>query len=79
VAGVRLFDAFRGPHWTLLALGGAPAPDPGGRIRVVRGPAPRMYGPGLYLVRPDGHVGWAADTAAGLPDYLARFGLCRRA
>ncbi|GHC68000.1 FAD-dependent oxidoreductase [Streptomyces violaceochromogenes] len=79
VAGVRLFDAFRGPHWTLLALGGAPAPDPGGRIRVVRGPAPGTYGPGLYLVRPDGHVGWAADTAAGLPDYLARFGLCRRA
>ncbi|MFD5334845.1 FAD-dependent oxidoreductase [Streptomyces hawaiiensis] len=76
VAGVRLFDAFRGPHWTLLALGGAQAPDPGGRIRVVQGPAPRTYGPGLYLVRPDGYVGWAADTAAGLPDYLARFGRC---
>ncbi|MEU2538591.1 FAD-dependent oxidoreductase [Streptomyces iakyrus] len=76
VAGVRLFDAFRGPHWTLLALGGAPAPDPGGRIRVVRGPAPGTYGPGLYLVRPDGYVGWAADTAAGLPDYLALFGRC---
>ncbi|MER5572802.1 FAD-dependent oxidoreductase [Streptomyces massasporeus] len=74
VAGVRLFDAFRGPHWTLLALGDAQAPDLGARIPVVRGPAPGAYGPGLYLVRPDGYVGWAGDTAAGLPEYLARFG-----
>ncbi|MEU3487585.1 FAD-dependent oxidoreductase [Streptomyces massasporeus] len=74
VAGVRLFDAFRGPHWTLLALGDAQAPDLGVRIPVVRGPAPGAYGPGLYLVRPDGYVGWAGDTAAGLPEYLARFG-----
>ncbi|GAA2528323.1 FAD-dependent oxidoreductase [Streptomyces levis] len=77
VAGIRLFDAFRGPHWTLLTLGdGAPAvPDPGARIRVVRGPAPGPYAPGLYLVRPDGYLGWAGDTAAGLPAHLARFGL----
>ncbi|MFH9587690.1 FAD-dependent oxidoreductase [Streptomyces luteogriseus] len=75
VAGVRLFDAFRGPHWTLLALGDAQAPDLGARIPVVRGPAPGAYGPGLYLVRPDGYVGWAGDTAAGLAEYLARFGL----
>ncbi|MFE6196652.1 FAD-dependent oxidoreductase [Streptomyces sp. NPDC057838] len=77
VAGVRLFDAFRGPHWTLLALGGdAPAvPGSGPRIRVVRGPAPGPYAPGLYLVRPDGYLGWAGDTAAGLPGHLARFGL----
>ncbi|MEU1313765.1 FAD-dependent oxidoreductase [Streptomyces tibetensis] len=74
VAGLRLFDAFRGPHWTLLALGDTQAPDLGARIPVVRGPAPAVYGPGLYLVRPDGHVGWAGDTAAGLPDHLARFG-----
>jgi 2-polyprenyl-6-methoxyphenol hydroxylase-like FAD-dependent oxidoreductase len=74
VAGVRLFDAFRGPHWTLLALGDVEAPEPDGRTRLVRGPAPGTYGPGLYLVRPDGYVGWAGDTPAGLPDYLARFG-----
>ena len=74
VAGVRLFDAFRGPHWTLLALGDVQAPDLGARIPVVRGPAPGAYGPGLYLVRPDGYVGWAGDTAAGLPEYLVRFG-----
>ncbi|MFF4981581.1 FAD-dependent oxidoreductase [Streptomyces sp. NPDC001046] len=75
VDGVRLFDAFRGPHWTLLALGGAEAPRLGTRIRVVRGPAPAAYGPGLFLVRPDGYVGWAGGTAAGLADYLAPLGL----
>ena len=46
----------------------------GARIPVVTGAAPGAYGPGVYLVRPDGYVGWAGDTAAGLPEYLARFG-----
>ena len=64
-----------GPHWTLLALVGAEAPAPTARIRVVRGPAPAAYGPGLYLVRPDGYVGWAGDTATGLAEYLALVGL----
>ncbi|EFL34435.1 pentachlorophenol 4-monooxygenase [Streptomyces viridochromogenes DSM 40736] len=77
VAGVRLFDAFRGPHWTLLALGGAQAPDDvKAPVHVVRGPAPGTYGPGLFLVRPDGYVGWAGDSPAGLPEYLTRFGRC---
>jgi hypothetical protein len=30
-APLRLFDLFRGPHFTLLALGGAPLPSLGGR------------------------------------------------
>ncbi|WP_436851254.1 FAD-dependent monooxygenase [Streptomyces asoensis] len=30
---------------------------------------------GVYLVRPDGYVGWAGDTAEGLGAYRARFGL----
>ncbi|MCX5050604.1 FAD-dependent oxidoreductase [Streptomyces sp. NBC_00474] len=74
IEGVRLFDALRGPHWTLVALG----TDSPGRgvesVRVVRGPAQEPYGKGLFLVRPDGYVGWAGDSAAGLPEYLARFG-----
>ncbi|MFH9043146.1 FAD-dependent oxidoreductase [Streptomyces sp. NPDC017966] len=73
VDGVRLFDAFRGPHWTLLALGTS-APAPSAAVRLVHGPAHRTYGTGLFLVRPDGYVGWAGDTPAGLPEYLARFG-----
>ncbi len=75
VNGVRLFDAFRGPHWTLLALG-ADAPDAavGPAVRVVRGGPHGAYGTGLFLVRPDGYVGWAGDTPEGLGSYLDRFG-----
>ncbi|RSO04490.1 pentachlorophenol monooxygenase [Streptomyces sp. WAC 05379] len=74
LGGVRLFDAFRGPHWTLLAVG-VEAPELPGPVGVVRGPAQESYGKGLFLVRPDGYVGWAGDTADGLPRYLARAGL----
>ncbi|MFG2603681.1 FAD-dependent monooxygenase [Streptomyces sp. NPDC048514] len=71
VDGVRLFDTFRGPHWTLL---GAPAPAPGVRALPA---APESYGTGVFLIRPDGYVGWAGGTAAGADAYLARFGLRR--
>ncbi|KAK1181359.1 FAD-dependent monooxygenase [Streptomyces sp. NBS 14/10] len=87
----RLFDAFRGPHFTLLALGdtelppvranfvhtyriGGPAGrpghllDPDGHIRAGYGER------GLFLVRPDGYIGFAADGEAGLRDYLAGLG-----
>jgi 2-polyprenyl-6-methoxyphenol hydroxylase-like FAD-dependent oxidoreductase len=74
VDGVRLFDAFRGPHWTLLALGTGAPPVPES-VPVVRGPGHGAYGTGLFLVRPDGYVGWAGEDAAGLGGYLARFGL----
>ncbi|MFS4094511.1 FAD-dependent monooxygenase [Streptomyces sp. AF1A] len=70
VAGVRLFDAFRGPHWTLLGAATAPAAG----IRALPS-APGSYGPGVFLVRPDGYVGWAGETADGLGAYLARVGL----
>jgi 2-polyprenyl-6-methoxyphenol hydroxylase-like FAD-dependent oxidoreductase len=77
IGDVRLFDAFRGPHWTLLALD-AEAPDLGAEsVHVVRGPAQVPYGKGLFLVRPDGYVGWAGAWAGGLTEYLARFGLGR--
>ncbi|MFD5364359.1 FAD-dependent oxidoreductase [Streptomyces tendae] len=76
VDGVRLFDAFRGPHWTLLALGvDAPGSAVGAAVPVVRGGAHGAYGTGLFLVRPDGYVGWAGDTPEGLGAYLGRFGL----
>ncbi|GAA4998268.1 FAD-dependent oxidoreductase [Streptomyces hyderabadensis] len=76
VDGVRLFDAFRGPHWTLLALGvEAPGSGVGAAVRVVQGGPHGAYGTGLFLVRPDGYVGWASDTPEGLDAYLGRFGL----
>ncbi|MFG2359631.1 FAD-dependent monooxygenase [Streptomyces sp. NPDC048521] len=65
VDGVRLFDAFRGPHWTVL----------GAAVTGLRSlPAPPSYGPGVYLVRPDGYVGWAGETTQGLREYAARTG-----
>lgn len=73
VHGTRLFDAFRGPHWTLLALG-TDAPEPPTGVRLVTGPSHRTYGTGLFLVRPDGYVGWTGNTSDGLGAYLARFG-----
>ncbi|MGW1763979.1 FAD-dependent monooxygenase [Streptomyces sp. NPDC002073] len=84
-AGVRLFDAFQGPHWTLLTVGSAES-DPatgttargeGGlpSVRTVRIPSYGAYGDGVFLIRPDGHIGWAGDTADGAARYAARFGL----
>ncbi|MER6274112.1 FAD-dependent monooxygenase [Streptomyces sp. NPDC001797] len=65
--GVRMFDAFRGPHWTLLA------PEPVAGLGGL--PAPESYGPGVFLIRPDGYVGWAGETAEGLRTYAARTGM----
>ncbi|NUS02277.1 MAG: hypothetical protein HOV97_06900 [Nonomuraea sp.] len=66
----RMFDLLRGPHFTLLS------PDPA--PRVPNGPEVRAYAPaepygGLRhtLVRPDGYVGIATDSARELADYLA--------
>ncbi|MDF3144397.1 MULTISPECIES: FAD-dependent oxidoreductase [unclassified Streptomyces] len=76
VEDVRLFDAFRGPHWTVVAVGGAEAAGLPDTVRVVRGGrAQEAYGTGLFLVRPDGYVGWAGDQAAGVVAYLGRFGV----
>lgn len=72
--GTRLFDAFRGPHWTLLAVG-TDDPLPAVAAPVVRIPAYEAYGTGVFLVRPDGYLGWAGSTPDGLADYAARHGL----
>jgi len=106
----RLFDAFRGPQMTVLALGDTEAPGgaeasgdteaPGGaeppapnrasvRTYRVGGPAPDLLDPdghirdgygdqGVFVIRPDGHVGYTADHAADHADemagYLTRLG-----
>jgi 2-polyprenyl-6-methoxyphenol hydroxylase-like FAD-dependent oxidoreductase len=71
--GVRLFDAFRGPHWTLLAVGTDAELPPldGDLVRTVRIPAYEVYGTGVFLVRPDGYLAWAGETADGVAGYLA--------
>ncbi|WP_411081982.1 FAD-dependent monooxygenase [Streptomyces sp. cmx-18-6] len=73
----RLFDVFRGAHFTLLALGtDAGLPTAGdASVRTYRGPACEAYGDGLFLVRPDGYIGWAGEDASGLTAYAERLGL----
>ncbi|MER7706246.1 FAD-dependent monooxygenase [Kitasatospora sp. NPDC097605] len=75
--GRRLFELFRGPHVTVLAIGHPLPPLPAGvrGARVDGGVAERAYGRGLFVVRPDGYLGLATHDPADLPGYLARFGL----
>ncbi|MFD7014033.1 FAD-dependent monooxygenase [Streptomyces sp. NPDC059928] len=76
--GGRVFDLLRGPHFTLLAFA-TPAPTiTSARVRVHELGAYEAYGRGLFLVRPDGYIGWAGQDAAGLHDYLARVGVTER-
>ncbi|WP_255956159.1 FAD-dependent monooxygenase [Streptomyces odontomachi] len=76
--GTRLFDVFRGPHWTLLAVGTGTALPPAAAlpttVRTHRAPAYEPYGTGVFLIRPDGYVGWAGVTADGLVEHLAGYG-----
>lgn len=77
----RLFDVFRGPHFTLLAVGtDAELPEfAGPRTKVHRMDAYEAYGKGLFLIRPDGYIGWAGEDTAGLVEYAAPLGLCPEA
>jgi 2-polyprenyl-6-methoxyphenol hydroxylase-like FAD-dependent oxidoreductase len=76
--GVRLFGAFQGPHWTLLAVGtDADLPTLSAAVRTVRIPSYEAYGTGVFLVRPDGYVGWEGATAEGLAEYAARVGVAQ--
>ncbi|MEV6672208.1 FAD-dependent monooxygenase [Streptomyces sp. NPDC051162] len=82
-APVRLFDAFRGPHFTLLDLTGqAPGLPSAARMRTCRvggpeadlvdtdGHAKSAYGTGLFVIRPDGYVGLATDDPADVREYV---------
>ncbi|WP_028921712.1 FAD-dependent monooxygenase [Pseudonocardia acaciae] len=71
--GRRLFDVFRGPHFTLLAFGGAAADGfdlP--VVRVARSEAYDVAGSALVLVRPDGYIGVITESVQTVRDYLGR-------
>jgi 2-polyprenyl-6-methoxyphenol hydroxylase-like FAD-dependent oxidoreductase len=81
----RLFDLFRGPHWTLLAFGEAPGisvhtvvrpgePTEGLAVVDVHGHVRAGYGVPdgtVVLVRPDGYVGLVATAVEQVEEYWA--------
>jgi 2-polyprenyl-6-methoxyphenol hydroxylase-like FAD-dependent oxidoreductase len=72
---VRLFDLFRGTHFTLLAFGMDYRPADSSLVQTCRiCEAPRAYGirhPALVLVRPDGYIALITRDAKKVCDYLA--------
>ncbi|OKI61180.1 pentachlorophenol monooxygenase [Streptomyces sp. MJM1172] len=77
-AGRRLFDAFRGPHWTLLTVGtDTPLPTLAtpATVRTLRIPPYEAYGRGIFLIRPDGYTAWAGTTTKGLTTHATTLGL----
>lgn len=74
----RLFDLFQGPHFTLLAFGVEPPTALGDQIHVHEMSPYDTYGRGLFLIRPDGYLGWAGETVEGLAEYLAKTGITPR-
>ncbi|MDB5443320.1 MAG: FAD-binding monooxygenase, PheA/TfdB family [Phenylobacterium sp.] len=78
----RLFEAFCGPQFTLLAFGAVDLASPGDGpdVRVVRqpadGPVALAYGitgPAIVLVRPDNYIGLIDENPAptAVSDYLS--------
>ncbi|MFE3787924.1 FAD-dependent oxidoreductase [Streptomyces goshikiensis] len=77
-AGRRLFDAFRGPHWTLLTVGtDTPLPTLAtpATVRTLRIPPYEAYGQGIFLIRPDGYIAWAGTTTKDLTTHATTLGL----
>ncbi|QCX78719.1 Pentachlorophenol 4-monooxygenase [Streptomyces sp. YIM 121038] len=68
----RVFDAFRGPHFTLLAVGTEAEPPAvnGDLVHTRRTQSLDGYGEGLFLVRPDGYVAWAGRSGEDLRSQL---------
>lgn len=76
--GSRLFEHFRGPHFTLISFGKAAASKPMAGVRLVNATEPlSSYGieRGFVLVRPDGHVGAISASLTSVEDYFRKWGL----
>lgn len=72
-----LFDLLRGPEFTLLAVDCTP-PATAWRVRthqVTGGPLAEALGTGLFLIRPDNHIGLATVDPGDLERYVTRIGL----
>ena len=76
----RLFDLFRGPHFTLLAFGPVTGRYPDGvrsyhvddsDLADTDGHIRRVCGGGFVLVRPDGYIGLVARHEDEVQEYLS--------
>jgi 2-polyprenyl-6-methoxyphenol hydroxylase-like FAD-dependent oxidoreductase len=73
--GTRLFDLFRGPHFTLLAVNAEPI-DAGPEVHTHTVDPGYPVEDGSYvLVRPDGYVGLITKDAERVAGYLAMVGV----
>ncbi|OKJ97049.1 hypothetical protein AMK26_29920 [Streptomyces sp. CB03234] len=72
----RLHELLAGPHFTLLAVDRTPPRVPSEIVthRVTGGALAEALGAGLFLIRPDGHIGLATQDPAHLDRYLAKVG-----
>lgn len=70
----HLSELIKGPHFTLLAVNDPPPrmPQAVRTLRVTGGALAQALGAGLFLIRPDGHIGLATRDPAHLERYLAK-------
>ncbi|MFI9064255.1 FAD-dependent monooxygenase [Streptomyces sp. NPDC053429] len=75
--GRPLLELLNGPHFTLLAVDTAPPPVPPAvrTLAISGGALAQALGTGLFLIRPDGHIGLATQNPAHLDHYYAKVGL----
>ena len=71
--GRRLFDIFRGPHWTVLEFGRAAVDFGVPQLSLAPGPDYDVPAGSYVLVRPDGHIAAITDRAKTIREQLRRF------
>lgn len=72
--GRRLFDVFRGPHWTVLQFGTDPVDFGVPQVRLTPGSDYDVPVGSYVLVRPDGYIGAISTRAEVIRDRLSLAG-----
>ncbi|MGW0423884.1 FAD-dependent monooxygenase [Streptomyces sp. NPDC003015] len=72
-----LLELLRGPHFTLLTVNSSPPEVPSAvrTLHVAGGSLAETLGTGLFLIRPDGHIGLATQDPVHLKHYFTKVGL----
>jgi hypothetical protein len=75
----RLFEHFRGPHFTLLAFGSVPSAIDGVRVVACAEPLEGYaVERGFVLVRPDGHVAALSASLSAIEGYVRNWGMLQQ-